>query len=79
MRSEIDESTLELKTAKKYWQLIKEHWCYKSFLLSLKTNTLIVNVFPSHQKTIVAWSSGLNNEILHICFGSKHGFDMVEK
>ncbi len=61
--SEIDESTLELKTTKKILAINQKNiGVLKAFNL-FGNQKLIVNVFPNYQKTIVAWSSGLNNEI----------------
>ena len=61
--SEIDESTLELKTAKKILAINQKNiGVIKAFYL-FDNQKLIVNVFPNNQKTIVAWSSGVNNEI----------------
>ena len=61
--SEIDESTLDLNSPKKILAINQKNiGVIKAFYL-FDNQKLIVNVFPNHQKTIVAWSSGVNNEI----------------
>jgi len=61
--SEIDESTLELKTAKKILAINQKNIGILKAINLFDNQKLIVNVYSNHQKTIVAWSSGINNEI----------------